>query len=386
MNKITHYQLMSKPTGSRCNIHCDYCYYLEKDKLDDSHSLVMNDETLENYVRQYIESQDVNIVDFIWQGGEPTLAGIEFYKKAIELQKKHACGKKINNYFQTNGILIDDEWAAFFKENEFLLGLSIDGDDEFNDKYRRTNSGKGILNKILSAVEILNKYKVEFNTLTVVNDKNIKNPLRVYSFLKSIGSKYMQFIPLVEREVTVRRKGELYLVEPEYAEACNVTDWSLQPAEFGRFLNKIFDEWFKKDIGKVFVMNFEETMTKKYSGQSSCIISEYCGANLIVEKNGDIYSCDHFVFPEYKIGNINQDQLINIINTESQISFGQRKKTNQSAECKTCDYLNLCHGGCQKHRFLKSQNGLMNKNYFCESYKIYHKHCLPRMEYLLSKL
>lgn len=386
MKNINHYQLMSKPTGSTCNIHCDYCYYLEKDKLYKSDNLVMDDETLENYVKQYIESQDVDLIDFIWQGGEPTLAGINFYRKAIDLQKKYANGKRINNYFQTNGVLIDDKWAKFFKEHEILIGLSIDGDAEFNDKYRRTNSGKGILDKILTTVEILKKHNIEFNTLTVVNNKNVKNPLEIYHFLKSIGSQYMQFIPLVEREAKVKTQGDLFLVDPDYDAACEVTEWSLSSKDYGEFLNVIFDEWFKKDIGNVFVMNFEETMMKKYSGQSSCVINEYCGANLIVEKNGDIYSCDHFVYPEHNIGNINKNNLNEIVNSKQQLEFGKRKKTNKSVECSTCAYVELCNGGCQKHRFLQSKNGMMNKNYFCESYKKYHSHCLPRMEYLLSRL
>ncbi len=386
MNNITHFQLMSKPTGSVCNISCDYCYYLEKGKINKSHDLVMDDETLENYVRQYIESQDVNIIDFIWQGGEPTLAGIDFYKKAISLQKKYCGNKKVNNYFQTNGVLIDSDWAKFFKENEVLVGLSIDGDSEFNDKYRRANSGKGILDKILRAVKYLREYNVDFNTLTVVNNKNVSSPIEIYNFLKSIGSQYMQFIPLVEREVAVKCENDLYLVSPEYMGESKVTEWSLAPEEFGLFLNDIFDEWFKNDIGKVFVMNFEETMNKEYGGQGSCIISEYCGANLIVEKNGDVYSCDHFVFPEYKVGNINKGSVKSFVNSESQLDFGRKKKSNMSIECNTCEYKALCNGGCQKHRFLHSRNGMVNKNYFCDSYKIYHKHCLQRMKYLLSKL
>ncbi|ANQ23764.1 anaerobic sulfatase maturase [Vibrio natriegens] len=386
MHNITHFQLMSKPTGSTCNINCDYCYYLEKEKLNHSESLVMDDETLEQYVKQYIESQNVDIIDFIWQGGEPTLAGIDFYTKAFSLQKKYADGRRINNYFQTNGILVDDKWAKFFKDNDILVGISIDGDAEFNDRYRRTNSGRGILDKILNAVKVLKKHNVQFNTLTVVNKRNSKNPLQVYNFLKSIGSRHMQFIPLVEREATVKSEGDLYLVDPDYDSACEVTDWSLRPEDFGVFLNTIFDEWFSKDIGNVFVMNFEETMMKKYSGQSSCVISEYCGENLIVEKNGDIYSCDHFVFPENKVGNIKDVDLKDIVNSKKQLDFGKRKKGNRSIECETCDYVPLCNGGCQKHRFLKSKSGLMNKNYFCDSYKIYHHHCFPRMEYLLSKL
>lgn len=387
MNPINHFQLMSKPTGSICNIKCDYCYYLEKEKIHDNSSLVMDDKTLDNYVRKYIESQNVDIVDFIWQGGEPTLAGVDFYKKAIYFQKKYSKGKKINNYFQTNGVLIDESWARFFKENDILVGISIDGDAFFNDTYRRTNSGKGVLDKILSAVELFKNNQVEFNTLTVVNAKNVNEPLKVYNFLKSIGSNYMQFIPLVEREKSIKDNGELYLVDPDFTGDSEVTDWSLKPEDFGIFLNSIFDEWFMKDIGKIFVMNFEETMSKKYNlNSSSCIISEYCGANLVVEKNGEVYSCDHFVFPEYKLGNINDSELNSLVNSEKQLSFSKRKKSNMAVECQTCNYLNLCNGGCQKHRFLTAKNGIKNKNYFCASYKEYHHHCLPRMEYLLSKL
>ncbi|AOR65730.1 anaerobic sulfatase maturase [Pectobacterium wasabiae] len=386
MDKITHFQLMSKPTGSTCNIKCEYCYYLEKEKLHPSSQLIMDDKTLENYIKQTILAQSVDIVDFIWQGGEPTLAGIDFYKKALKLQKKYCHEKKINNYFQTNGVLINAEWAEFFKENGFLIGISIDGDREFNDRYRRTRSNKGSFEKIIQAIDLLKKFNVDFNTLTVVNKKNMDDPLRVYNFLKSIGSHYIQFIPLVERINESNKKDGLWLVDPDFTGNCNVSEWSLKPGDFGRFLNTIFDEWFHKDIGKTFIMNFEETMTKKHSGKSSCVINEYCGANLIIEKNGDIYSCDHFVFPEHKLGNINEKELSSIVNSEQQIEFSKRKLTNMDTECYKCEYLSVCNGGCQKHRFLPSKNGLLNKNYFCESYKLYHAHCLPRMNYLLSKL
>ncbi|HBZ7326263.1 anaerobic sulfatase maturase [Klebsiella michiganensis] len=386
MDVITHFQLMSKPTGSTCNIQCDYCYYLEKEKINPSNSLTMSDETLDNYVKQTIMSQNVDIIDFIWQGGEPTLAGIEFYEKAIRLQNKYRNGKEINNYFQTNGVIINQQWAELFKKHDFLIGISIDGDREFNDQYRRTRSGSGSIDKILRGIELLKNNRVEFNTLTVVNNKNFSDPLRVYRFLKSIGSQYMQFIPLVERERNSTSDGDLHLVDPEFQAECKVSDWSLQPEDFGRFLNTIFDEWFSRDIGKVFVMNFEETMTKKYSAKSSCVINEYCGANLIVEKNGDIFSCDHFVFPDHRLGNINEVNLFDLVNSKQQLEFSKRKLTNMAKECQSCEYLKLCNGGCQKHRFLQAKNGMMNKNYFCDSYKVYHQHCLPRMEYLLTKI
>ncbi|HED5889452.1 TPA: radical SAM protein, partial [Salmonella enterica] len=238
------------------------------------------------------------IIDFIWQGGEPTLLGLDFYRHAIELQCKHHGTKHINNYFQTNGTRIDDEWAAFFKEHNFLIGISIDGDRIINDTYRLSRNGKSTFDDVLKGISALKRHKVEFNTLTVVNRENMQRPLDTYNFLKRIGSRYMQFIPLVERQAAQPDSNGLTLIQPDFSGQCQVTDWSVSAKGWGKFMNTIFDHWVVNDLGEVFVMNFEQTMAKINGQLSSCWLNETCGGNLIVEANGDIYSCDHFVYPE----------------------------------------------------------------------------------------
>ncbi|MEZ3500114.1 anaerobic sulfatase maturase [Pantoea sp. KPR_PJ] len=382
---IENFQLMAKPTGSVCNIDCTYCFYLEKEHLypERKNRWKMDSHTLENYIRKNIRAQKAAVVDFIWQGGEPTLAGLDFFRKAISLQKKYAGNKRINNFFQTNGTNIDDEWAIFLKENNFLGGLSIDGDRNCNDAYRLTRAGKSTYDAVIKGLEILKRYQVEFNTLTVVNVENVKHPLDIYNFLKRIGSRYMQFIPLVERRASVTDANGLQLIQPDYPGQCSVTKWSVSAKAWGIFLNTLFDYWIMNDLGKVFIMNFEQTMARMAGQPSACVISETCGANLIVEANGDLYSCDHFVYPEHKLGNINSDELSERVNSAQNRSFGQKKLKNISKECLDCAVRPFCNGGCPKHRFNISRDGKPNKNYFCEGFSLYLHHTLPVMQHLL---
>lgn len=380
-NKIEHFQLMAKPSGAVCNIDCSYCFYLEKENLYPGRKShwKMDSITLENYIRKNIAENTADVVDFIWQGGEPTLLGIDFYKEAIQLQKLYKNKKHINNHFQTNGFNIDDEWAKFLKENNFLVGLSIDGDRISNDAHRLTRSGKSTFDAVMKGLTSLKKFKVEFNTLTVVNAENVKRPMDVYNFLKRIGSQYIQFIPLVERKASTPDENGLTLIKPDFSGQCEVTEWSAPSKAYGQFLNTIFDYWVQNDLGSTFVMNFEQTMTKMLGRPSGCVINETCGSNIIIETNGDIYSCDHFVYPENKIGNINGDDLLPILNSEQHLDFGNKKQSNISVDCINCIVKSVCNGGCPKHRFLLSSDGKPTKNYFCSGYYTHLHHATPIM-------
>ncbi|EGQ8194977.1 anaerobic sulfatase maturase [Vibrio parahaemolyticus] len=386
--RIENFQLMAKPSGSVCNIDCSYCFYLEKEHLypERKTNWRMDEQTLENYIRQNIEAQNSDVVDIVWQGGEPTMLGIDFFRKALTLQERYKGKKQLNNYIQTNGINLNEEWAIFLKENNFLVGLSIDGDRISNDAHRVTRSGKSTFDSVLKGLEYLKKHKVEFNTLTVVNAENVKRPMDVYNFLKRIGSRYMQFIPLVERAANEPDENGLTLIQPDFSGQCAVTSWSTPAKDYGHFLNKIFDHWIQNDIGSVFVMNFEQSMTKMIGQASGCVINETCGRNLVIESNGDVYSCDHFVYPENKLGNINETEVTDLVNLPQQIEFGQKKLTNLSHDCINCIVKPVCNGGCPKHRFNISSDGKPNKNYFCEGYFIHLSHSLKVMHQTLNLL
>lgn len=374
--------VMSKPTSSVCNLDCTYCYYLEKEKLyPEQKNYLMDDETLERYVEQYIQAQDVRQVHFVWQGGEPTLAGLQFYKKALELQKKYANGKEVFNSLQTNGILLNDEWCSFFHQNQFLIGLSIDGPEDLHDAYRVTRQGRPTFTKVLNAIELLKKHKVEFNTLTVINNINVKHPERVYEFLKATGSSFLQFIPLVEREAQKVEDGDLYYIDPNYTKKANVTDWSVNASEYGQFLNRIFDIWVRRDIDKIYVQMFDTTLGAWCNQPAQlCIFSETCGHAFALESNGDVYQCDHYVYPDYKLGNIHDIHLRELNRSEEAIQFGQDKKSTLPPACLKCEYRFACHGGCPKHRFINVPNSKFQHNYFCEGYKSFFKHSEPAMK------
>lgn len=386
--KINNFQLMAKPSGSVCNLDCTYCFYLEKEHLypERKSHWQMDRLTLENYIRKNIQVQNNDVVDFLWQGGEPTLLGLDFFKEAVRLQNQYRGLKHINNYFQTNGTNIDDAWAGFLKENNFLVGVSIDGDRISNDTWRVTRSGKSSFDMVMAGLCVLKRHKVEFNTLTVVNAENVKRPLDVYRFLKRIGSRYMQFIPLVERKAVEPDANGLTLIQPGFVGQCRVTEWSVPAKAWGRFMNQIFDLWVQHDIGDVFVMNFEQTLAKMCGNPSACVINETCGANLIVESNGDVYSCDHFVYPENRLGNLNEDDLPLLVNSPKNIAFGQKKQTGISKDCLNCMIRPVCNGGCPKHWFEFSSDGRPNKNYLCEGFAIHLFHVVPKMKMLLSLL
>ncbi|MDA0334647.1 MAG: anaerobic sulfatase-maturation protein [bacterium] len=380
---------MAKPSGSVCNIDCEYCFYLEKEKLypDAKRDWRMSDEVLERYVRQYIEAQDVPSAGFAWQGGEPTLMGVDFYRRAVELQKQYANGKEITNAFQTNGILLDDEWGEFLADNDFLVGLSIDGPRQLHDRYRVDKGQKPTFDRVVGGLEVLKKHKVEFNTLTVLQNHNADHPLEVYHFLKEIGSGYMQFIPIVERLAGDEPEDGLELVHPDYDGKAKVTRWSVAPTQYGRFLCTVFDEWVRQDVGQTFVQIFDVSLGS-WLGQdaSLCIFAETCGSALIIEHNGDLYSCDHFVYPEHNLGNVRDLSIREMVASPEQRKFGQDKADLLPRYCRECDFRTACNGGCPKHRFEPTPHGESGLNYLCKGYKMYFGHIGPYMEVMANLL
>jgi len=387
MNKSNNScHVMAKPTGSSCNLDCTYCFYLEKYKLyPDTKQQFMDDQTLENFIRQQIDAQSGEVVEFAWQGGEPTLAGLAFYEKANQLQKKYANNKKINNSLQTNGLLLNRYWCEFFRQNKWLIGISIDGPAELHDSYRVNRSGKGSHHKVIQAINLLKRYQVEFNLLAVVSQNNVNQPEKVYNYLKSLGTAHIQFIPLVEREATDVKADEIRLIGPNFKRQAQVTKWSVPSLEYGQFLSRIFDLWVRQDIGKVFVQIFESTLATwcDYPAQM-CIFSEKCGHAFALEANGDLYNCDHYVYPEHKIGNVNQLSITEMNQSKQANQFGEDKKLKIASDCQHCAFLKQCHGDCPKHRFMPSATGENNLSYFCEGYKQFFNHCTPYMKTMRS--
>ncbi|MDG3086168.1 anaerobic sulfatase maturase [Vibrio hannami] len=379
VSKSVH--VMSKPTGSVCNLDCDYCFYLEKDKLypERNDNWKMADKTLEVYIKQHIEAQHTNQVTFAWQGGEPLMMGVGFFKRALQLQKKYANGKSIENTLQTNGLLLNDEWCKLFKENNFLIGISIDGPEHLHDKYRTNRSGKGSYQKVKSAIEMLRTYQIEFNTLTVVGSHNVDYALEVYSHLKLLGSQFHQYIPLVERSAVQPTAEGIYLISPEHNSLAQVTEWSVPSLKFGQFLATIFEYWVKKDVGQIFVPYFDNTLAGWAGEQGNmCTMAERCGSAFAMEANGDVYNCDHYVYPEFKLGNIHSTSINEMNFSTQNYEFGIKKKELNN-KCKQCRYVKLCHGGCPKQRFVSQANDLPH-NYLCEGYEHFFKQSEAKMK------
>ena len=388
------FHVMTKPVGPICNLDCKYCFYLEKVKLyPGKTNWRMSDEVLEQYVRQYIEQQNVPEISFAWQGGEPTLLGVDFFRKVVALQKQYANGKRIANAFQTNGTLLDDEWCEFFRENNFLIGLSIDGPAELHDVYRVDKQNNPTFDAVMRGQDFLKKHKAEFNTLTVVNRVNSQKPLDVYNFLKQIGSSFIQFIPLVERAAPTRLKILGFdFAEPPLARVANqelspVTSWSVESEQYGTFLIKIFEEWIKKNVGKTFVQLFDVALGNWLGvGSSLCVFAETCGSALAMEHNGDVYSCDHFVYGKYKLGNLMNHSLGEMVSSAQQKNFGQEKLTTLPQYCRDCSVRFACNGECPKHRFIKTPDGEDGLNYLCAGYKKFFTHVDPAMKRMAALL
>jgi len=382
------FHVMAKPIGTICNLDCSYCFYLEKEKLyPDKSNFAMPFDVLESYIKQHIEGQKVNQVVFAWQGGEPTLLGVDYFRKVVELQMKYANGKQIENTLQTNGVLLNDEWCSFFYDNKFLIGLSIDGPADLHDKYRKDKGGKPSFDKIARGIDFLKKNKVEFNTLTVLNSDNSKYPLEVYNFLKKIGSGFLQFIPIVERIADKTAKGPLELISPDFKQQAHVTEWSVDSLQFGNFLSAVFDEWVRNDVGKYYVQIFDIALESWLEMEPSlCVFRKTCGSAMAIEHNGDLFSCDHYVYPDNKLGNIMNEPLLSLVNCEQQYKFGQDKQDTLPQYCLDCDVRFACNGECPKHRFIKTPDGEDGLNYLCAGYKNFFYHIAPYMRFMANEL
>ncbi len=372
------FHVMAKPTGAQCNMECDYCFFLKKDRLYPDSSFRMSDETMETYIRQTIEGHRVPEVTIAWQGGEPTLMGLDFYRRAVEVEKKYTKpGMKIENSFQTNGILIDEEWCKFFHENNFLIGLSLDGPRHLHDAYRHDKGGKSVFDKVVRALRLMQKHDVEFNILCTINAKNSQHPLEVYRFFREeMEARYIQFIPIVERDN-----------ETGNQEGTQVTDRTVDPEQYGRFLIEIFDEWVRRDVGIMFVLFFDGVLASYVRGHSTlCIFTPTCGEGVALEHNGDLYSCDHFVEPHYLLGNIGQTPLPELVASDAQQSFGRDKSNTLPKYCRECKFLFTCHGECPKNRVLTTPDGEPGLNWLCAGLKAFFEHVDRHMKIMADLL
>ena len=378
--------VMLKPAGAHCNLACKYCYYLEKNKLyPTAQRHLMSNEMLEQFTREYIEAQTMNQVLFTWHGGEPLLRSIDFYRKALSLQQKYAGGRHIDNIIQTNGTLLTDEWCEFFAQNHWLVGISIDGPQPDHDHYRLTAAGKPSWKKVMQGIKLLKKHGVEWNAMAVVNAYNVNHPLEFYRFFKENGCQFLQFTPIVER--LTRHEDGRTLASLADKDEISLSEASVAPEQWGYFLCAIFDEWVRKDVGKIFVEIFDCTLAN-WMGVSPgiCAYSKECGHAGVMEHNGDVYSCDHFVFPEYKLGNIRDQSLIDMLYGEQQQEFSRLKHSSLPRQCKECDMEFACHGECPKNRFMKDKYGDSGLNYLCPGYYHYYQHVAPYMDYMKQEL
>ena len=378
--------VMLKPAGAHCNLACKYCYYLEKNKLyPTAQRHLMSDEMLEQFTREYIEAQTMSQVLFTWHGGEPLLRSIDFYRKALSLQQKYAGGRRIDNVIQTNGTLLTDEWCEFFAQNHWLVGISIDGPQPDHDHYRLTAAGKPSWKKVMQGIKLLKKHGVEWNAMAVVNAYNANHPLEFYRFFKENGCQFLQFTPIVER--LTRHEDGRTLASLADKNEIPLSEASVTPEQWGYFLCAIFDEWVRKDVGKIFVEIFDCTLAN-WMGISPgiCAYSKECGHAGVMEHNGDVYSCDHFVFPEYKLGNIRDHSLIDMLYGEQQQEFSRLKHSSLPRQCKECDMEFACHGECPKNRFMKDKYGDSGLNYLCPGYYHYYQHVAPYMDYMKQEL
>ena len=368
------FHVMAKPTGSACNLNCDYCFFLKKESLYPGSDFRMSDEVHEAYIRQLLEAHQVPSITIAWQGGEPTLMGLEFFRRSMELQKKYQKpGTQIENTFQTNGILLNEEWCQFFHENKFLIGLSMDGPKKLHDMYRKDRGGHGTFDRVVAAARLLQTHKVEFNILCTVNRKNADHPIDVYRFFRDeLDAHYIQFIPIVEGDNKHNPSSPpLNLRGGEGG----VTDRSVSSAQWGHFLIEIFDEWVKRDVGQTFVLNFDGALAGWLNMAGTvCIFGPTCGQGMALEHNGDLYSCDHFVEPNYYLGNILKTSMIELVASEKQRKFGKDKRDTLPKYCRECEVLHICNGECPKNRFIETPDREVGLNYLCEGYKTFFKH------------
>lgn len=381
--------VMAKPAGPACNLACEYCYYLEKLHLYRKEQPVpkfeMSDEILEMYIRQYLESQTMPQVLFTWHGGEALMRPLSFYRKVVGLQKKYARGRQVDNSIQTNATLLTDEWCQFFRDNHWLVGVSIDGPEKFHDRYRHNLRGKPSFAKVMKGIELLNRYGVEWNALAVVNDYNGNHPLEFYRFFKDIQCRYIQFTPIVER-ITTHSDGR-HLACPADSDDLPLAPFSVQPGQWGEFLCAIFDEWVYNDVGRYFIQLFDSTLANWLGEQPGiCTLARTCGHAGVMEYNGDVFACDHFVFPEYKLGNIREQSLVEMMYGEKEQNFGAAKYNSLPRQCRECKYLFACNGECPKNRFLHTSDGEPGLNWLCEGYYRFFEHVAPAMDFMKREL
>ena len=373
--------VMAKPTGAICNLDCSYCFFLDKEELYPGSKFRMTDELLETYIRQLIAAHKTPKVTVAWQGGEPTLMGLDFFKKAIAYQEKYRKpGMTFENTLQTNGTLLTDEWCEFFKENDYLIGLSLDGPRELHDANRVDKAGRHTFDKVMKGLRLLQKHGVEYNILTTVNRINSQHPLAVYRFLRDeVKTSWMQFIPVVER---INTDGKTL-----YQQGTTVSENSVLPAQFGIFLTTIFDEWVRKDVGKVFVQTFEAAVRSWLNLPTGmCFFSPTCGMGVALEHNGDLYSCDHFVEPDYLLGNLQETSISTLVGSDRQFKFGQDKLTSLPKYCRECEVRFACHGECPKHRFTETPDGEPGLNYLCAGYKHFFTHIDQPLKMMINLL
>ncbi len=384
------FHVLAKPAGPACNLRCTYCFYLEKSQLfEPGRGMRMSDAVLEAFVRDRIRSDDAPEIEFAWQGGEPTLLGVDFFRRVVALQQQYADGRRITNALQTNGTLIDDAWAGFLAANGFLVGISIDGPAELHDAYRVDARGAASLERVLHGLRRLQAHGVEFNTLTVVNRLNAKHPLKVYRFLKEIGSRYLQFIPLVERKAR-SADGVIALAGPPAdvpSARAEPTAWSVTPVGYGNFLVEVFDEWVRRDVGATFVQLFDSALGSWVGiGASLCVFAPACGRAVALEHDGTAYACDHYVYPSHRLGRLGEQTLAQMVDSPQQRKFGSDKRDTLPEYCRRCELLFACNGACPKHRFLQAPNGEPGLNYLCAAYKRFFGHADPYLRVMAQLL
>ena len=373
--------VMAKPAGAMCNMACTYCYYLEKKELyADDPKMVMSDSMLELYTKRYLEAQTMGIVNFTWHGGEALMRPLSFYKRAMELQQKYAGGREIMNCLQTNGTLLDDEWCRFMRDNNWLVGVSIDGPQEFHDEYRRNRGGRPSFLNVMKGIRLLQKHGVEWNAMAVINDYNADYPLEFYNFFKDLGCHYIQFTPIVER---LKQGNRLASVR----EGGDLAPFSVTPEQWGNFLCTLFDEWIKEDVGKYYIQLFDATLANWAGVEPGvCTMAPQCGHAGVMEYNGDVYSCDHFVFPDYRLGNIRDTSFIEMMGSDRQLRFGASKRDSLPRQCRQCRWLFACNGECPKNRFAVTADGEPGLNYLCEGYRKFFGHVAPYMDFMKAEL
>lgn len=377
--------VMLKPAGARCNLRCRYCYYLEKDHLygsNDAH--FMSERLLEKFIADYMQAQTTPEVLFTWHGGEALLRPIAFYERALQLQRCYARGRQVVNSIQTNGTLLTPEWCEFLRENGFLVGISIDGPRDVHDAYRRTSADGPSFNRVMQGLQLLKDHHVEWNALAVVNNLNVEKPREFYRFFKDIGCQYLQFAPIVERIVS---RDDGLTLAPGMQEGGRLTSHSITPSQWGRFLCELFDEWVVADVGSIFVQIFDATLANWVGVTPGiCSLSAHCGHAAVMEHNGDVFSCDHFVFPEYRLGNLNEKTITEMVYSPQQQRFAQMKTAMLPRQCRECQFLFACHGECPKNRFMRDKYGNAGLNYLCEGYRQFFSHVTPHMNFMRREL